>query len=63
MNDLVAIQRDIKLDRAGRNIMKSNKDTGKVLHLVENNSRLKRRLTEWEAGLPKQTCVSWWMTS
>lgn len=46
MNDLAAIQRDIKFDRAGSNIMKFNKDIDKVLHLVESNSRLKSRLSE-----------------
>lgn len=46
MNDVAVLQRDLKLHRTGRNNMKFNEDRGKVLHLVENNSRLKCRLTE-----------------
>jgi len=46
MNDVAAIQSDLKLYRAGRNIMNFKKRIGKVLHLVENNSRLKCRSTE-----------------
>lgn len=46
MNDLAAIQRDLEPDRAGRNIMKFNKDISKALHLVENHFRLRCRLSE-----------------